>query len=73
MDMNLSKHRELVIDREAWGDAAHGVSKSRTWLSDWTELIWSGVCLLSSPWRQDLDQVEGGLAETMCSVIAELS
>ena len=38
MDMILSKPRELVKDREAWPVAAHGVAKSRSWLSDWTEL-----------------------------------
>ena len=37
MDMSLSELRELVMNREAWRAAIHGVTKSRTWLSDWSE------------------------------------
>ena len=40
MDMNLNKLQELVMDREVWCATVHGISKSWTWLNDWTELNW---------------------------------
>ena len=44
MDMSLSKLRALVMDREAWSTAVHGIVKSQTWLSNWTELMVPSLC-----------------------------
>ena len=51
MDMGLGGLRELVMDREAWGVAVHGVTKRQAWLSDWTELstFTIDVVILSPP------------------------
>ena len=46
MGMGLGRLRELVMDRQAWHATIHGVAKSQTWLSDWTELNWTEEVIL---------------------------
>ena len=61
MNVSLSELRELVMDKQAWHAVIHGVTKIRTWLSHWTELIlgvfWHFTYLAVWPWSNPLTSV----------------
>ena len=56
MDVNLSELQELVMDREAWRAAVHGVTKNQTRLSDWTELNWNQYNTFSRKFSRKLTE-----------------
>ena len=60
MDLSLSELREMVMDREAWHAAIHGVAKNRTQLRNWTELNWKSLQMVTAAMKlKDAYSLEG--------------
>ena len=57
MDVSLSELRQLVMSREAWRAAIHGVAKSQTWLSDWTEVNWTEAENIKKRWQEYTEEL----------------